>query len=683
MICCSICVLKFVNSKENLAQDLLEIDQLLRADAVERAVERLQTLSAAHPENPRVIRRMAFADIKQGNTDHALQQLADLVERNPDDAISAFEYGRSLGRLGELSEAIKVLRRLVGRVPSLAPAWYSLGDVLCERGDFAESRRAYQQAALNDPFRDKIDEAKQAMQAGQSDRPEKLFAEVLARDPGHVEALTGREAIAMARGEWIEAERLCTQIRERTHYWPTFLLGQSQLFLMTSRFEDARQSLGTLVQLEPTNVLALNMLGTACEMLMLPDESVAAFRQSLEILPDQPRALISIANVQRSVGDRAESEATLRRAIAMDPGNGEAYWALSNLKNYKFSSDEVSTMEENLRRDSNSLHSAAPMHFALGLAYEQQGLFDRAFTQFDAGNSIQKRHSQFSGTLYEQEIERLCKTFDSDLLSFGLDRDWTEQGTPIFVVGLPRTGSTLVEQILASHSKVDATMELPFIGQFVRELAAREKSIGPYPESARHLAEADLTAFAQRYFDLARIYRGDAAYFVDKTPENFIHLGLIAMMMPNAIFIDVRRHPIDTCLSAFRQRFAVGGEFTYDIKDLGGYFRGYRKLMAHWDRVMPDRIYPVIYESLVGDPDVEIPRLLDFCKLPLEDSCVQPHLTRRQVRTPSSEQVREPISASRIGFWKNYEDHLLELPGMLQPEIAEFESALNCAAGGS
>ena len=665
-----------MNCKENLTRDLLEVDQLLRTDRVESAIERLRSLSEAHPENPRVIRRMAFANIKQGDIDQGLNQLAALVDSNPDDAVSAFEYGRSLGRVQKIDQAVTVLQELVGRVPGFVPAWYSLGDFLFERGDIVDSRRAYHQAAENDPFRDKIDEAKRAMQAGKSDLPETLLTEVLSRDPGHVEALAGIEAIAMARGDWIKAERMCMQVRERTHYWPTFLLGQSQLFLMTSRFEDARQSLSTLVQLEPENFLALNMLGTACEWLMLPDEAIAAFRPSLELIPDQPRALVSIANIQRVVGDRAGSEATLRHAIEMEPGNGEAVWALSNLKNYQFSSDEISAMEENLGRDSTSLHSAAPMHFALGMAYEQNGLFDSAFMQFDAGNTIQKRHSRFSGTLYEQEIERLCQTYDSDLLSSRLDRNSSEQSNPIFVVGLPRTGSTLVEQILASHSRVDATMELPFIGQFVRELAAREESIGPYPESARHLSDADLEAFAQRYFDAAQIYRGEADHFIDKSPDNFIHMGFIAMMMPNAIFIDVRRHPIDTCLSAFRQRFAVGGEFTYDIRDLGRYFRGYRKLMLHWDSVMPARIYNVIYERLVGDPDVEIRRLLDFCNLPFESACVQPHLSRRPVRTPSSEQVREPITDSRVGFWKNYEDHLLELPGMLQPEIVEFESAL-------
>jgi tetratricopeptide (TPR) repeat protein len=670
-----------VNAKENLAQELLEIDQLLRSDAVDPAIERLQTLSTTYPENPRVIRRMAFASIKQGNAELALQQLADLVERNPEDAVSEFEYGRWLGRLGKLGESVEVLRKLVGRVPGMVPAWYSLGDVLCERGEFAESRRAYQLAASNDPFKSRIDEAKHAMQAGYSDLPEKLFAEILARDPGHVEALAGMEAIALARGEWIQAEQLCTQIRERTLYWPTFLLGQSQLFLMTSRFKDARQSLSTLVQLEPTNVLAMNMLGTACEMLMLFEESIDAFRQSLQQIAEQPRTMISIANIQRVVGERADSETTLRRAIAMDPGNGEAYWALSNLKNYEFSTDDISAMEENLRRDSSSLHSAAPMHFALGMAYEQRGLFDQAFRQFDAGNRIQKQHSQFSGTLYEQEIERLCATYDSDLLSSGLDRDWAEEGNPIFVVGMPRTGSTLVEQILASHSKVDATMELPFVGQFVRELAARERSIGPYPESARHLSRSDLTAFAQRYFDAARTYRGEATHFIDKSPDNFIHLGLIAMMMPNAILIDVRRHPMDTCLSAFRQRFAVGGDFTYDIKDLGRYFRGYRKLMTHWNHVMPGRVHTVVYERLVSDPEIEIARMLEFCNLAFEDACAQPHLARRPVRTPSSEQVREPISNNRIGFWKNYEDHLLELPGMLRPEILDFESALEAVDG--
>jgi hypothetical protein len=332
-------------------------------------------------------------------------------------------------------------------------------------------------------------------------------------------------------------------------------------------------------------------------------------------------------------------------------------------------------MRSAIRRDDSSLHSAAPLHFAIGKALEDRGLFDDAFGHFAAGNRIQKRVSGFDAKLFEQEIDRIAETFDRELLD-------TNPGAkalatvPIFIVGMPRTGSTLVEQILASHSAIDATMELPFIGQYVREISGRAAFLGPYPESVRRLAHEDFQALAERYLAASRTYRADAPYFTDKSPENFVHIGLITLLFPQARFIDVRRHPLDTCLSAFRQRFAIGGAYTYDIVDLGRYYRGYRRLMRWWSDLLPNRVFSVIYENLVTDPEPEIRRLLAFLDLDFEDSCLRPEVTRRLIGSPSSEQVREPISAGRIGFWRHYRDHLLELPGMLQPELRAYAEVL-------
>jgi len=659
-----------------LKSGLAEADRLLSDKRADAAHATLVDLLASNPDNLRVRRRLAAVELARGNTDAGLQMLSEVVREHPEDAVTAFEYGRSLVAAGRHADAVDILRPLVERERAFSPAWYALGDALVELRRYDEARAAFAAASANDPFRDQVARAKDAIRSGDRESARRVLSEILARDPGHVEALAGMEALAMADEDWLSAEQLFVSIRERTKYWPTLLMGLSQLFLMTSRFTEARDTLATLNEIEPANPMSWNMLGTANEMLMRLDDAVTAFRRSLAIAPAQPRALISIGNVSRVAGEREESEKAFRDALRIDPGSGEAYWSLSNLKDYRFSDADVRSMEELLTRDADSPHSAAPMHFALAQAYEQRGEYDAAFSHFAAGNGIQKRYSSFDGTLYEQEIELIRGAFDAELIERAGSQE--RQGPrPIFIVGMPRTGSTLVEQILASHSEVDATMELPFIGQIVRDLLSRAGEIGPYPDCVRQLSGEELAALGSRYLSASETYRGGAAFFTDKTPENFVHIGLISLLIEDALFIDVQRHPMDTCLSAFRQRFAVGGNYTYDINDLGRYYRGYRRLMNHWDEVLPGRVHTVVYERLVAEPEAEIRRMLDYCSLAFEAACVHPERNRRAVRTPSSEQVRAPVSKDRVGFWKHYEDHLTELPGMLMPEIRAHEALMS------
>ena len=666
----------FVSRDPQYKDALAEVDRLLRAGDNDEALAAVERLLEAHPDDPRVRRRQGFARIGRGEVDEGIRILRKVTEDKPEDAVSAYELGRGLVGAGRAGEAEAVLADLVGRVQGFTPAWFVLGDALVELGRNDDAVEAYRQGMANDPFRRQLDESKGAMRAHEHQKARRLLTEIVGRDAGHAEALAGLEALAMTDGDWIEAERIMLEIRRRTRYWPTMLLGLSQLYLMTSRFVEAAETLATLTAIEPRNVLAWNMRGTASEMLMRTDDASAAFRRSLEIEPRQPRAHVSAGNVLRVAGDRAGSEREYRKALELDPASGEAWWALSNLKNFRFSDEDLEQMEAALHRDSTSIHNAAPLHFALGKAREDRELFDQAFTHFAAGNRIQKQASGFDSTIFEQEIDRLISVFGADLLERSLGAADANGASPIFIVGMPRTGSTLVEQILATHSNIDATMELPFIGQYVREIAGREASIGPYPESVGRLAPVDFRVLAQRYLDAAAPYRGAAPFFTDKAPENFVNIGLIAMLFPGARVIDVQRHPFDTCLSAFRQRFAIGGSYTYDILDLGRYYRGYRRLMRHWSNVLPSRVYALVYENLVTDPEPEIRRLLDFLGLEFESACLSPELTQRTIRTPSSEQVREPMSAHRIGYWRNYREHLLELPGMLQPELRAFDESL-------
>ena len=660
---------------EDIQTSLDYARRLLEEDRGEEAQDQLLALLERAPDNRQVKRHLGFSYLQQNRPDAAIPIFEELLAINSEDAVSTLDLAKALSQGMELERAENILRDVLERIPTLSPGWFLLGDILVEQRRFQDARQAFASAAANDPFRIQIDQCRRSIQEGDAAKVERILRHILEQDPLHVEALAGMAMLAMGAEDWIQTEKLFSLIQKRTRYWPTFLLGFAQFFLTTQRAADAQKTLKTLVELQPNQPMAWNMLGTAHELLMQNRKAIAAFKQALALEPNQPHAMISIGNIERILGNRKESEESFKKAAAFPAFAGEAYWALSNLKDYTFSDADVSTMKKALRGNRESIHSAAPMYFALGKAYEDRRDFSLAFDSYSKANAIQKKFSRFDIATYADEIERMQKVFTRSLFS-GLSGRNASAEAPIFIVGMPRTGSTLVEQIFASHSLVDATMELPFVQQFVAEIAAREKEIGRYPECVREIDPADLARLGNRYVELSQTYRGDAPRFTDKMPNNFVHIGLIVLMLPNARFVDVHRHPMDTCLSVFKQRFAVGQSFSYSLQDIAEYYRGYRRLMAHWNDVLPGRIYHCIYENLVTNPHDVIPDMLGFFGLPAEDACLAPHESDRAIRTPSSEQVRQPISAGRIGYWQNFAPDLEEVRTLLKQEIEEFGALL-------
>lgn len=662
-------------TSDNAQADLLRATQLLEEGQPQLAEQHARAILRTAPANDGARRTLGVALLRQDKASEAVREFQQLFEDSNRNPVRVLDLGRALSQAGDQAQAAALLREVLSAVPTLTPGWFLLGDVLVEQRDFAEARNAYSAAVDNDPFRVQIDQCKRSINESDFAKAERIFRHILEQDPNHVEALAGMEVLAMASENWLEAERLFAQIRGRTRYWPTLLLGLSQLFLMTNRVPQARATLQTLVEINPTSLLAWNMLGTANELLMQHSEAIAAFRRSLKLEPNQPRACVSIGNIQRIVGDREASVKTFVDALRFEGMNGEAYWGLSNLKTFKFNDQLLARMTNSLDRDSTSLHNAAPTYFALGKAKEDRGDYAAAFAYYTKGNQIHKRQSGFNAELFAQEIERIETVFSADFLTQPL-RSSAATDAPIFIVGMPRSGSTLVEQILASHSMVDATMELPFIEHYVRELHIHEEEIGPYPECVPAMQPEKLDQFAARYLESAALYRQQAPRFTDKMPNNFVHIGLIHLLLPNAIFVDVVRHPLDTCLSVFKQRFAAGQSFSYALDDLGAYYRGYRRLMRHWHSVLPGRVHQLVYENLVTRPEEEIRNLLQFCDLDFEPACLTPEKTVRAIRTPSSEQVRQPMSDRQLGYWRNFAGNLGTLQSALHEEIAEFEALL-------
>lgn len=430
------------------------------------------------------------------------------------------------------------------------------------------------------------------------------------------------------------------------------------------RAEAAAQRALTLA---PDNADCWTMLGTVQAWGLRPERARASFEHSLELKPGQPRVALSLGHVLKTIGERRACERAYRRASELDPGLGEAWWSLADLKNYPFNDAEVERLKAGVAMQHSDPAQRAAYHFALGKALEDRGDFDDAFAQYALGNAVKHAIEPFSVDALADRRRRIEAVFTRRFLAEHAPAPPARVRT-IFIVGLPRSGSTLIEQILASHSAVQGTMELPQIQNYTRELDAK----GGYPEIVATMGSDELAALGERYLRETEPYRGDATWFIDKMPNNFFHLGLMHIMLPGAVFVDARRHPLDCCCSLFKQNFARGQTFSYDLGVLGAYYREYLALMRHWEQALSGRVLCVQHESLVEDTEGQVRRLLAHCGLPFEEACLRFHETKRPVRTASAEQVRQPINRSGIGAWRRFAEHLAPLGHALGDAVTAY-----------
>jgi tetratricopeptide (TPR) repeat protein len=400
--------------------------------------------------------------------------------------------------------------------------------------------------------------------------------------------------------------------------------------------------------------------------------SIEVYKEVLKEFPEQPKIWMSYGHSLRTSGRRAESETAYRRAIAMEPTLGEAYWSLANLKTFRFSDSDLVAMRQALRRtdvpDEERLH----FEFALGKALEDAAEYEASFGHYARGNEIRRRSHPYRAddNVAYVHMTRTVLTRDFFAARSGAGAPAAD---PIFIVGLPRAGSTLLEQVLASHSLVEGTMELPQIPQLACEIAGRNARQQDFPGVVEKLTPEELRALGARYLEGTRALRKTSApFFIDKMPNNCWYVGLIHLMLPNARIIDARRHPLGCCFSCFKQQFARGQNFTYSLTDLGRYYRDYLELMAHFDEVLPGRIHRVHYEATIENTESEVRRLLAYCGLPYEENCLRFYENERAVRTASSEQVRQPIFREGLDHWRHFEPWLDPLKAALGDALAAY-----------
>ncbi len=488
-------------------------------------------------------------------------------------------------------------------------------------------------------------------------KAEDAFKKVLIEDENNIDALRFMGILAFKSGNHDIAEAMLTKALKLDPTYSLVWANLAQVFSVTGQLGKAKKSFKNILNMEPRNGLIWAEYGTVLTKLANYKEGRDAYLKALEFKPDSPRVHLSLGHVYKTMGEIDNSIDSYKNTILQNSLSGEAYWSLANLKTYSFSENEIIDMEKTLQKDMSDIERSQ-MHFALGKAYEVKKDFDKSFKNYYEGNKVKKGLIKYSSDDTTDNTKRILNFFNKENIQ-ELAKSSTGDRDPIFVLGMPRSGSTLVDQIISSHSKVDGTQELPNIIKIAAELNTNNQN--NYPEVLKELDEPKLSNLGKDYILETAWARDSAPFFIDKMPNNFIHIGLIKTILPNAKIIDTRRDPMDTCFSCFKQFFARGQLFTYSLEDLGNYYTDYIRAMNHWQNVYGKDIYTVHYDNVINKTEETIRELIDYCELPFEKECLEFYNSSRPVKTPSAEQVRQPIYKSGLNYWKNYEKNLLPL----------------------
>ena len=639
-----------------------------RAAAAERE---LRAIQAVAPGEVNSLRLLGAALLYQDKVLDAIETLERAVSAAPHFLAARTDLARAYRSAERLEAARDELKRVVAAAPGLDAAWLAYGDVLVDLEKYPDARVAYERARQCDPYARRIEEATAALVAEDRKTAERIFREILKADASHVAAVCGLAAVSLTVSRGRDAERLLRHALKQSAHLPLAWRGLCQTMVDLGRLPEAEAAVRRLLKIEPENPNNWVLLGTVCTRLMRQQHALPAFEEAARLNPGEVRLPLSIGHVHKTLGNRRESEEAYKTCLRLDPSLGEAYWSLADLKNYVFDDAEIAAMQALLKGDGGDDKDQAQVHFALGRAFEQKKDYAKAFTHYATGNLRRRKTVPFDIEAFENKTRRVRECFNSAFFAQRANAGYADP-SPIFIVGLPRSGSTLIEQILASHSKVEGTFELPNVLTIVREFDHANPEHDAYPENVRVAPLEQLALLGRRYIEETASIRTGRPHFIDKMPNNFSHVGLIHTMLPNAIIVDARRHPMDSCFSTYKQYFAEGQSFSYGLEDLGRYYRCYLSLMDHWDTVLPGKVLHLGYEELVRDPETSIRRLLAHCGLKFEPACLAFHETKRSVRTASAEQVRQPLYASGIGYWKHFEPQLEPLRRALGEALERF-----------
>ena len=496
----------------------------------------------------------------------------------------------------------------------------------------------------------------------------------LKRHPTDVAAIRMMAELAARVGRIADSENL---LRRALELAPGFTAARANLATVLYKQNKAGEAIAELERIEQegrANLGHASLKAAALGRIGGHEEALLLYRQLLDARPDEPKLWMSFGHILKTVGQQADSIAAYRRALAIQPDLGEVWWSLANLKTVRFNPDDIAAMQAALDEPGLNKEDRFHLHFALGKAFEDQGDAEASFAHYAAGNRLRRELIDYDAGTIHDHVARSVELFSPDFFS-AREGQGCQSPEPIFILGMPRAGSTLVEQILSSHPAIEGTAELPDMPAIARRLDRRKLpgDASHYPECLTDFSADQLRSLGEEYLERARVQRfTDRPMFIDKLPNNWAHVGLIRLILPNAKIIDARRHPLACCFSNFKQHYARGQKFSYDLADLGHYYRDYVALMRHFDAALPGHVHRVIHEDLVDKPETEVRRLLDFLGLPFDPACLAFHENPRAVRTASSEQVRRPISRDGLEQYKAFEPWLGPLEQALGPIVADW-----------
>jgi tetratricopeptide (TPR) repeat protein len=636
--------------------------------------------TAAGPTGTLGVAMERAAQLLAAQPELAAEQAREILKVAPDHAPAAFLLARASARAGRGDDAIAALRQTVRLQPGHPEAWRLLADHLMAIGDAENADLAYTRHVRASTRNPRLQQAAVAMIRNDIPSAERLLKAHLHDAPTDVPAIRMLAEVAVRIGRNDDARKLLERCLELA---PGFTAARHNYALVLHRSNDAAGALEQVVRLlaaDPRNPSFRNLHAVILSHIGEYERSLAIYEELLREYPANAKAWLSYGHVLKTAGRLDDGIKAYRRSIACTPAFGEAYWSLANLKTFRFTDADRAEIGAQLAKPDLDDPSRVNFHFALGKACEDVADYARAFENYSKGNALYRAGHPFDANRNSARVRRL-----KEILTRGFFEERAESGCdapdPIFIVSMPRSGSTLLEQILSSHSAVEGTAELPEILTIVKDLrseAGAEEAVA-YAEVLARKSAADLRLLGEQYIRRTRIQRKTGRpFFIDKMPNNFLHVGMIHAVLPNAKIIDARRHPLACCFSNFKQLYARGQLFSYDLVDMGRFYRDYVDLLAHVDQALPGRVHRVIYERMVEDTEGEVRRLLEYCGLPFEDACLRFFENERPVRTASSEQVRQPIYREGIDHWRHFEPWLEPLKSALggvltaYPAVPEF-----------
>ena len=649
---------------------LIQKGKFSRAERLTSNAIRDLTLDSSHAE---ALYNLAVSQRYQQKYAEALSTLDQLETVDPAYSRGYQEQGHSHLALKQYNDATTAFEEAVRLNPALLASWKALAK-LYEAAEFdAQSKIAVEQIAALSELPKELLSVASMLYENKLYKAEQLCRHFLQNNKHHIEGMRLLALIADQLEILDDAEFLLESCVEFAPDYERARYDYANILLKKQKFQKAHEQTELLIAASPENPAYQSLLANATSGIGDYEKAISIYDRVLSKNPNQNMLLVMRGHAQKTIGQFDEAIESYRKAYLLQGDYGDAYWSLANTKTYHFPDDEISKMEGHECSESITLEDRIHICFALGKAYEDRENYARSFEFYSRGNKLKQesvRHKAAHLAIRtSSQIEVCTKDLFDNKAGLG-----SESADPIFIVGLPRAGSTLLEQILASHSQVDGTLELPNIIALAQRLRSSRYSTTDddtpnYPRILADLEDQYFRRFGDQYIEDTRVYRQGAPYFIDKNPNNFFHIGLIKLILPNARVIDARRHPMSCCFSGFKQLFGQGQEFSYGLTQIGNYYREYVELMDHWDEVLPGFVLRVQHEDVVEDLETQVRRMLEFCGLPFEHDCIDFHNTARSVRTPSSEQVRQPIYKSGLEQWRNYEPWLDPLKEALGPDI--------------